>query len=472
MIVCLLAVSSCVLNADSNADLINTKVERTIDMTTHLVRISDVITVENRAASGALKSYTFTIEPSHAKNVGFVAAQLTAAKGAPTDDETRKLNVVPVNQDSAKGSLYRIDFKSDLTPGKTLQFEVEFILFNLQKPYPAEITQTERQNVLFKGNHYYYSLYATKTQTTTVNLASDKVESFSQLKPTTKSDSTITYGPYENVKPFEQSELSIHFENNSPFLVVTNLIRTIEVSHWGNIAVEETVDLYHYGAALKGPFSRFDYMRRIGGAASVKSFKTLLPPSAADVYYRDEIGNISTSNLRTPSKLSKTIEPLDFELRPRFPLFGGWRTHYTIGYNLPIYQYLFNKGSDYVLKMRLLDHIYDDQFVENAVVRIILPEHTSDIKCKTPYGVEKRPDSLHYTYLDVTGRPVIEVRKINTVDSHIQDFEISYKFNKLLIVIEPLIVVGFFFALFLVVIVIVRIDFSLSSKPVEHAKKE
>ena len=98
--------------------------------------------------------------------------------------------------------------------------------------------------------------------------------------------------------------------------------------------------------------------------------------------------------------------------------------------------------------MRLLDHIYDDQFVENAVVRIILPEHTrfiilarkiklfnqnnqllflllnSDIKCKTPYGVEKRPDTLHYTYLDVTGRPVIEVRKVNTVDNHIQDFEV------------------------------------------------
>lgn len=84
------------------------------------------------------------------------------------------------------------------------------------------------------------------------------------------------------------------------------------------------------------------------------------------------------------------------------------------------------KGNDYVLKMRLLDHIYDDQFIENAVIRIILPEHTSDIKFVEPYTVEKRPQLLHYTYLDVTGRPVIEVRKTNAVDSHIQDFQVFF----------------------------------------------
>lgn len=464
---CIFLISSWA-NAESNADLVNTKVDRTLDMTTHLVYVKNVITVENKATSGALKSYTFVVEPLHARNVAFIGAKLPAAKGA-SDDESKKLNVVLVNQDSAKGSLYRIDFKSDLAAGKTLTFEVELTLFNLLRPYPDEITQTERQYVLFKGNHYYYSLYPTKQQTTVVSLASDKVESFSQLKPTSKSDSQITYGPYENVKPFEQNELSVHYENNAPFLVVTNMVRTIELSHWGNIAVEETIDLFHNGAVLKGPFSRFDYMRRIGGAAAVKSIKTLLPPSASDVYYRDEIGNISTSNLRVPSKLSKSLEPLDFELRPRFPLFGGWRTHYTIGYNLPIYQYLFNKGSDYVLKMRLLDHVFDDQYIENVVVRIILPEHSHDIKFVEPYGVERRPNSLHFTYLDVTGRPVVEIRKQNAVDAHIQDFELSYRFNKIMVLIEPLLVVGFFLTLFLLVILVVRIDFSIAH---EHVKKD
>ena len=63
-----------------------------------------------------------------------------------------------------------------------------------------------------------------------------------------------------------------------------------------------------------------------------------MPASAKDVYYRDEIGNISTSNLL------EHHDHVELELRPRFPLFGGWKTHYLIGYNLPSYENLYNSG--------------------------------------------------------------------------------------------------------------------------------
>ena len=76
-----LAVASLTrINADSNADLVNARVERTIDLNSHLVQITDVITVENKAASGSLKSYTFTVEPAHAKNVAFIAARVNNTK--------------------------------------------------------------------------------------------------------------------------------------------------------------------------------------------------------------------------------------------------------------------------------------------------------------------------------------------------------------------------------------------------------
>ena len=77
---------------------------------------------------------------------------------------------------------------------------------------------------------------------------------------------------YKKIIPL-QGELSVHYENNSPFLTVTTLERVIEVSHWGNIAVEETVDVVHSGAALKGSFSRYDYQRSQDAAASIKAFK-------------------------------------------------------------------------------------------------------------------------------------------------------------------------------------------------------
>lgn len=71
--------------------------------------------------------------------------------------------------------------------------------------------------------------------------------------------------------------------------------------------------------------------------------QTILPASAQDVYYRDEIGNISTSHLQV---LEDSVE---VEVRPRFPLFGGWKTHYIIGYNLPSYEYLYTLGASFAL---------------------------------------------------------------------------------------------------------------------------
>ena len=73
-----------------------------------------------------------------------------------------------------------------------------------------------------------------------------------QLSPTEMpSKGTIVYGPYANVNINAQHELLIHFENNSPFLTTTKLQREIKVSHWGNAAFANTLDLLHSGATLK-----------------------------------------------------------------------------------------------------------------------------------------------------------------------------------------------------------------------------
>lgn len=192
------------VSANSSADLINTKVDRAINMGSHLVYITNVITVENSAKTGAQSSYTFVVEPSQAKHVSMVSAQMTGPKTkSVTELEKRKLKVVEL-QETAKGRLFKVEFKSDLAAGKSVSFEIEVVLFDELKPYPSEITQAEKQLVVFKGNHYYYSLYSTSTQKTTVKLSSDKTESYTQLKPVQKSDSSIVYGPYTDIKPFEQ----------------------------------------------------------------------------------------------------------------------------------------------------------------------------------------------------------------------------------------------------------------------------
>jgi hypothetical protein len=70
-------ISTLTIQGDSNADLVNTKVDRTIELVTNQAHITTVITVENTAKSGSLKSYTFVVEPSLANKVSFIGAQVT-----------------------------------------------------------------------------------------------------------------------------------------------------------------------------------------------------------------------------------------------------------------------------------------------------------------------------------------------------------------------------------------------------------
>merc|ERR1711936_185070 len=360
---------------------------------------------------------------------------------------------------------WRIDLKSALAGGASTTVAVEVALGGALEMYPAAITQKEKQLARFIGNIYCYLPYPVTTQTTTVALASSNVESYTKTKPVSLSETTLSYGPFNNIAAFTVAEMTVHAENNNPMLVVTRLERLLELSMWGNIAVEETVDVAHRGALLKGSFSRYEFQRESSGVSSVKNFKTLLPASSKDVYYRDDIGNISTSHMKVMD------DAVELDLRPRFPLFGGWKTRYVVGYNVPSYEYLFYSGNQHVLNMRLVDHIFDDMLVEEAEVKVILPEGVTEIEVKTPYRMTRGEDGPHHTYLDTTGRTVIHLstNKLLT-ENHIQDFQISFTYPHRTMVTEPLLLVSFFFFFYLVTIIYVRLDFSISQDEGAEAK--
>ncbi|XP_013865277.1 dolichyl-diphosphooligosaccharide--protein glycosyltransferase subunit 1 [Austrofundulus limnaeus] len=458
LIVCLLLVAA--LSSEVSADgLVNEDVKRTLDLSTHLAKITTEIVLSNQGQS-SVHSFVLAVEADLAPHLAYIGASV---KGDEEEDGTLQLEQTTVRGQS--GEFYKVQLPSSLAPGAQLKAKVDMTFSHVLKPFPTHITQAEHQLVIFQGNHYWYSPYPTRSQTTRVRLASKTVESYTKLGNPSKTDEIIEYGPFRDIAPFSEDTMKIHYENNTPFLTITSIIRTIEVSHWGNIAVEETVDLRHTGAILKGPFSRYDYQRQSdSGISSVKSFKTILPASAQDVYYRDEIGNISTSHLQV---LDDSVE---VEVRPRFPLFGGWKTHYIIGYNLPSYEYLYNLGDQYALKMRLVDHVYDDQVIDDMTVKIILPEGAKNIHLETPYKIDRMPNQLHYTYLDTFGRPVLVATKSNLVEQHIQDFVVHYTFNKILMLQEPLLVVGAFYILFFTVIIYVRLDFAITKDPAAEVR--
>lgn len=439
-------------------DLVVRNVERHIDLQSQLTKITTRVVLDNNNKDRAAQSFLFCLDNGRRQSLSYIAARVEPGKLELRVTETK----VKGHPDKA---FFSIDVASHLAPRRTLTIEIETIHTHELTPHPKEITQQEKQLVRYTGNVYTYLPYAVTKQTTYVALPSRNIESYSKIKPVSQTGTAIAYGPFDKQPPFAYEELTVHFENNNKFLTVTRLERTVEISHWGNIAIEEHVDLLHTGALLKGSFSRYEYARESkSGQASIQSFDTVLPAAASDIYYRDEIGNISTSHTRVKK------DSVELNLRPRFPLFGGWKTRYTIGYNVPSYEYLYHSGDEYILEMRLLDHIFDDMVVDEMVLKIIVPEGARKLELELPYPATRLPDSVHSTYLDVTGRPTVSVTKKNLVESHIQNFRFKYTYPRLLMLQEPLLVVVALYLLFLLVITYVRLDFSIDKDEASESK--
>lgn len=107
-----------------------------------------------------------------------------------------KKELKPTEEKIAEGSAFTVTLTSS---SPTPVIHIETVFTKSLQPYPTHITQNERQFVRYFGNAHFYSPYKTVTQKTTIQLASKSVESYTAVKPSSQSDSTITYGPYDNV---------------------------------------------------------------------------------------------------------------------------------------------------------------------------------------------------------------------------------------------------------------------------------
>ena len=146
-----------------------------------------------------------------------------------------------------------------------------------------------------------------------------------------------------------------------------------------------------------------------------------LDKKAKDFYYRDIIGDITTSHVE------HVDDAVNVELTTRFPMMGGWKTEFIWGYfqslhgithsyNLPSNRVLKKQGSRYSLTVPFSSPIqYSD--IQELTVRIILPECVKNVKYVLPEGVSEPTLDYRYTYLDssLEGRHVYEFKKTNLV---------------------------------------------------------
>lgn len=57
------------------ADIVNSRVQRTVDLTTHLPKVNSRITIEN-AGKTVVRYYILAVDPNLASNVSFVGASV------------------------------------------------------------------------------------------------------------------------------------------------------------------------------------------------------------------------------------------------------------------------------------------------------------------------------------------------------------------------------------------------------------
>jgi oligosaccharyltransferase complex subunit alpha (ribophorin I) len=304
---------------DTGATLVVERAVRKIRLTTHHSRTHTTLTLRNDGKA-PVSHFSYAVHASQAPHIALVTA---LGAGKKTLAVAREGDAV----DRKTGQLYRVTLETPLAPGAKAAVKVSTVATGLQEPHPVEIAQTARQYVRYYDNHYVWTPYRVEHQQTEVKLATSAIESHTQARPTAVRGDTITYGPYTAATAaYKRSKLAVHFQNNSPFATADRVVKEVEVSHWGNVAVTEEYKIVHTGARLKGGFSRIDYNKAPGasGVNAIVSLRGKLPYGAADVYYRDLIGNVSTS------RIHGVYPKTEIELVPRFPVFGGWRDHFEV----------------------------------------------------------------------------------------------------------------------------------------------
>lgn len=156
--------------------------------------------------------------------------------------------------------------------------------------------------------------------------------------------------------------------------------------------------------------------------ASAFSFN--FPAGAIDAWYRDVDGNISTSHFRTEAGRSV------FEMRPRYPIYGGWKFSWMHGYEVPQTFTSKNglvqqtKPGQYLLRAKVYDGLKNVP-VDKFTLEVVLPEGATDIKVNLPFTPDTSSETRTYSYFDTVGKPTFIYTKKRFTDEMWNEFTVN-----------------------------------------------
>ncbi|KAI9888376.1 MAG: dolichyl-diphosphooligosaccharide--protein glycosyltransferase subunit 1 [Vezdaea aestivalis] len=370
---------------------------------------------------------------------------------------------------------YRIRLPEPLKPKSQQTLSISFSILDSLSPLPAKINQMDKQYLAYTFSAYSPSAYKTLKQKTKAKFPSGDVPEYTTLvapnaegkEDPQKQGSTFTYGPYGEVPAGAQEPVTVRYDFTRPVLHCSVLERDIEVSHWGgNIATEERYWMENLGANLSTHFSRVSWATTQYYNPPTSALKELRMPlrgGSANAYFTDDIGNVSTSRFRTNAREAM------LELKPRYPLFGGWKYSFKIGWDNDLKTALrkLSTGDTYVLKVPFLEGPKQPEGVEYSKVhlRVLLPEGATNVQYQTAVPLTSAEEYLHKTYMDTVGRTTLHLTAINMVDDQRnRDLIVTYDYTFIAGLRKPLTIIVGILSVFFAAYAIGSIDVSIGKK--------
>lgn len=397
---------------------------RTIDLTKSYVKESLAVIIEN-ISKEPQSLYYLPVESN--TTYSFLEAQI---KGKDSSSGTG----VKVMRDEAA---WQIVLDKPTPPGEKLTLTIASVKLQRLAPSPSKIDQNAKQYLQFTASRYIPSFYVSEKEKTKIKLPSADIPSFTQGGE--RQGNVLVYGPFESVSSNAQDNVSVRFEHTSPISTIKYFERDIEISHWGgNIAFEQRYALTNDGANLKAQFDRIAFAQSAfynPQSSAIKNLVLPLPIGTRDAYFTDEIGNVSTSKFRSSSKEA------NLELKPRYPIFGGWNYTFTVGWNNDLTRFLSKTGSTYFLQVPFIEGADDLNYVDSKI-RVILPEGAKMIKVSCPVPINAEQQYKHKTFMDTIGRSVVQLDAQNLVSEKArQQMTIEYEYGGLSVYRKPLVVI-------------------------------
>ncbi|EGN93047.1 hypothetical protein SERLA73DRAFT_190196 [Serpula lacrymans var. lacrymans S7.3] len=465
--------------ADSSFE--NTAIVRTVDLGGSLVHVTTTYAV--KALEPGQTVYHIALDENERHKTSWIEAKVKGQQGALRMEELAQ-------DEDSKSHLFAVTLPKKLGVNGTINLVLDTVQTHATYPWPQSAAQKDPQSLKYESDLFIVSPYHTAVQRTKIKPSSptvlsyttpENVDQFTLESPVTKSGTTITYGPFHNIPSSSNAEfigehqqvVVVHYNFDYPVLEIKKLQRSAEISHWGsNLNIEDKIHLYNAGPTLKGHFSRLEHQSqnfyRTLGPHILASLTLYLPAGIRNTYFYDIIGNVSTSHLRTAPSVGKNARGNQFsvlEMRPRYPIMGGWNYTYTLGWDAPLEDSVGWDAANekYIVGVPVMT-VIPGTVVTEAEVKIVLPEAATDIEFISPFPALSSSISTHITYLDTTGRPAVSLEYKDLTDKHNGIIYVAYKVPLSAHLKKPLAVATAFLGVFVFALTARRVDLRLHKR--------